>query len=83
MALDIVAWHDRTNADHKTQMSNARAAGYSTLSMCVYGDPGDPRYAVAMVKRVTQTAEQMVLGLSAVAMQARNRGCSIATPCRA
>ena len=51
MALDIVAWHDRTSSDHQTQYNNARAAGYSTVSLCVYGDPGNPLYAAAMVKR--------------------------------
>ena len=58
MALDIVAWHDRTSSDHLTQYNNARAAGYSTGSLCVYGDPGSPLYAAAMVKRATQTPEQ-------------------------
>jgi CubicO group peptidase (beta-lactamase class C family) len=71
MALDIVAWHDRTTADHQTQMNNARAAGYSTLSMCLYGATNDPRYAVAMVKRATQTAEQMFLGMTFAGFQTK------------
>lgn len=57
MALDIVAWHDRTLTDHLTQLNNARTAGYSTISLCIYGDRTDPRYAVTMVKRATQTIE--------------------------
>lgn len=57
MALDIVAWHDRTLTDHLTQINNARTAGYSTISLCIYGDRNDPRYAVAMVKRAMQTVE--------------------------
>src|SRR5580704_18971503 len=31
MALDMIAWHDRTSADHQTQYNNARAAGCSTV----------------------------------------------------
>lgn len=69
MALDIVAWHDRTTADHQTQMNNARTAGYSTISLCVYGDPSAPLYAAAMVKRATQGPEQEFLNLSGVTLQ--------------
>jgi CubicO group peptidase (beta-lactamase class C family) len=71
MALDILAWHDRTTPDHQTQMNNARAAGYSTLSMCLYGAANDPRYAVSMVKRATQTAEQMFLGMTFAGFQTK------------
>jgi hypothetical protein len=42
IALDIVVWHDRTSSDHQTQYNNARAAGYSTLSLCEYGNPSSP-----------------------------------------
>jgi len=69
MALDIVAWHDRTPADHQNQWNNARASGYSTLSVCVYGDPGSPLYAASMVKRATQTQELMFVGLSGATLQ--------------
>ena len=69
MALDIVAWHDRTSADHQTQMNNARMAGYSTISLCVYGDPSAPLYAAAMVKRATQGPEQEFLNLSGATLQ--------------
>ena len=70
MALDIVAWHDRTSADHQIQLNTARASGYSTISLCVYGDRNDPRYAAAMVKRATQTQELQFLGLSGADLQA-------------
>ena len=69
MALDIVAWHDRTSSDHQTQYNNARAAGYSTLSLCVYGDPSSPLYAASMVKRATQTAEQHFPSLTGTTLQ--------------
>src|SRR5689334_2064946 len=71
MALDILAWHDRTTADHQTQMNNARAAGYSTLSMCLYGDRSSPLYAVSMVTRATQTAELVFLGMDGATLQAK------------
>jgi CubicO group peptidase (beta-lactamase class C family) len=69
MALDIVAWHDRTSADHQTQYNNARAAGYSTISLCVYGDPRDPRFASSMVRRATQAQEQQFLALNFATLQ--------------
>src|SRR6202043_1568083 len=70
MALDIVAWHDRTSADHQIQLNTGRASGDSTISLCVYGDRNDPRYAAAMVKRATQTQELQFLGLSGADLQA-------------
>ena len=69
MALDIVAWHDRTPADHQTQYNNARSSGYSTVSLCIYGVPIIPLYAAAMVKRATQAQEQMFIGLDGSGLQ--------------
>lgn len=69
MALDILAWHDRTTSDHQTQWTNAREAGYSTLSMCLYGDAGDPRFAVSMVRRSTQAQEELFLNLDEATVQ--------------
>ena len=69
MALDIVAWHDRTASDHQTQYNNARIAGYSTVSLCIYGDANDPRFAAAMVRRPGQTAEQTFFALNGAGLQ--------------
>jgi CubicO group peptidase (beta-lactamase class C family) len=69
MSLDIVAWHDRTASDHQTQYNNARIAGYSTVSLCIYGDAGDPRFAAAMVRRPGQTAEQPFSALNGAGLQ--------------
>jgi len=71
MALDIVAWHDRTSADHQIQLNNAAAAGYRTISLCVYGDRNDPRYAASMVKRAVVVAEQQFFGMDAATWQAK------------
>ncbi len=71
MALDIVAWHDRTAADHQTQLSKARGAGYSTLSLCIYDDRNNPLFAASMVKRAPQTQEQQFIGLSGADLQTR------------
>jgi CubicO group peptidase (beta-lactamase class C family) len=68
MALDMIAWHDRTSAD-QTQYNNARAAGCSTVSLCIYGVPFIPLYAAVMVKRATQAPEQMFIGLDAAGLQ--------------
>lgn len=71
MALDIVAWHDRTTADHQIRLNQAAAAGYRTISLSVYGDRNDPRYAAAMVKRATLVGERQFFGLDAAAWQAK------------
>jgi CubicO group peptidase (beta-lactamase class C family) len=71
MALDIVAWHDRTSADHQVQLNNAAAAGYRTISLCVYGDRNDPRYAASMVKRTVLVGEKQWFGMDAAAWQAK------------
>lgn len=54
--------------------------------MCIYGDPSDPRYAAAMVKRATQAPEQMFPGLDGAGVQttfdnmaAKGRGPEIMT----
>jgi len=70
MALDIVAWHDRTSSDYINQLNNARAGGYSTISMCVYGDRSAPLYAASMVRRATQAQEQTFLSLSGTDLSA-------------
>jgi CubicO group peptidase (beta-lactamase class C family) len=70
MALDIVAWHDRPSSDYVTQLNNARAQGYSTISMCVYGDRTAPLYAASMVRRATQAQEQTFLSLNGADLDA-------------
>jgi len=69
MALDIVTWFDRVAPDHVNQYNNARAAGYSTISLCAYGDAVTTLYAASMVKRATQTPEQQFLALDAAGLQ--------------
>ena len=70
MAMDVVAWHDRTAADQMTQYSNARSAGYNALSVCVYGGPFFlPLYAAAMVKRPDEVSEQHAIGMNAASLQ--------------
>ena len=71
MALDIVAWHDRNTADHQIQLNQAAAAGYRTISLSVYGDRNDPRYAAAMVKRAVLVGEQQFFGLGAADWQTK------------
>jgi CubicO group peptidase (beta-lactamase class C family) len=64
MALDISAWHDRTGSDYLNQLNTARSVGYSTVSMCIYGDRSAPLYAAATVRRATQAQEATFLSLS-------------------
>ena len=67
--LQIVAWHDRTQADHKHQLDTFGARGYHTLSLSLYNTPQDPRYACVLIKRPQVIAEQQVFGLSAAQFQ--------------
>jgi CubicO group peptidase (beta-lactamase class C family) len=68
--LQIVAWHDRTQADHKLQLDQHQvdtleAQSFNTLSLSLYNTPQDPRYACVLIKRPQKVAEQQVYGLTA------------------
>ena len=69
MALDTVGWHDRTTADHQQQLNTWAAKGYRTISLSVYGDRDDPRYAAVMIKRANLVAEKQHFGLDAATFQ--------------
>jgi len=57
---NTVAWHERNTAQHKALVDTWAAQGFRTLSLSIYGDPSDPRYAAVMVKRATVHAESQV-----------------------
>src|SRR4051812_13430124 len=65
MTLDIVAWHDRSQADHGKQLNKFAALGYRTLSLSLYGDPPNPLYASVMIKRPVVIATEQHYGLTA------------------
>ena len=69
MALDTVGWHDRTTADHQQQLNDWAAKGYRTISLSVYGDRDDPRYAAVMIKRAQLVAEKQHFGMDAATFQ--------------
>ncbi len=69
MALDFVAWHDRTAADHQQQADKHAAAGYRYLSFAIYGDRTNPRFAAVLVKRPVVVAQQAFHGQSAADFQ--------------
>lgn len=71
MALDIIAWHDRDTAGHKQQFDSSTAKGYRTLSLCIYGERNNPRYAAVMIKRPVAQVEQHFFGLTASQYQAK------------
>jgi CubicO group peptidase (beta-lactamase class C family) len=58
MAIDFIAWHDRTLSNHTAKTDDSRARGYRFVSLTVYGDPSDPRYAAVMVKRAAIVEQQ-------------------------
>jgi CubicO group peptidase (beta-lactamase class C family) len=65
MSINFTAWHDRDSTNHKKEADKASAQGFRTLSLCVYGERNDPRYAAVMVKRPVVHASQQFFGLSA------------------
>lgn len=64
MSLNFIAWHDRTTANHKQMLDKHAAEGFRTVSLCVYGDRNDPRYAAVMVKRPTIIATKQFFGMT-------------------
>lgn len=69
MPIDFAAWHDRTAARHKHLLDQHLALGYRTVSLCVYGEVSDPRYAAVVVKRPTVMAQRQFMGLTAAGFQ--------------
>jgi CubicO group peptidase (beta-lactamase class C family) len=45
------AYHGVTGAVHQTNFNRLSGHGYRIISLSVYGDPGDPRYAAVWVQR--------------------------------
>src|SRR6266478_8064272 len=45
------AYHGVTGAQHQTNFNDLSAQGFRMISLSVYGDPGDARYAAVWVKR--------------------------------
>ena len=46
-----VAYHDRTESDHLSQVAALGPQGYRMISISTYGTPAAPRYAAVWVKR--------------------------------
>src|ERR1039457_3503947 len=45
------AYHGVTGAEHQTHFNPLAGQGYRMISLSVYGDPGDARYAAVWVQR--------------------------------
>ena len=45
------AYHGVTAAQHQSNFNNFSGQGYRMISLSVYGDPGDARYAAVWVQR--------------------------------
>lgn len=71
MALNFIAWHDRTTANHKEMLDQFAAQGFRTVSLCVYGDRNDPRYAAVMIKRPAIIATKQFFNLSLTEWQTK------------
>src|SRR5690242_3482970 len=70
MALDTVAWHDRTTFDHQTQVNTFAPNGFRTIALTIYGDRNDPRYAAVMIRRAAIVGERQFVNLTAAELQA-------------
>jgi CubicO group peptidase (beta-lactamase class C family) len=46
------AYHGVTGAQHQTNFNSLSAQGFRMISLSVYGDPGDARYAAVWVQRL-------------------------------
>jgi hypothetical protein len=51
MAIDFVAYHDRSSQDHQDRFDQLFPQGYRMISLSVYGDRSSPLYAAVWVKR--------------------------------
>src|SRR5579862_2373897 len=45
------AYHGATSAQHQANFDRLSAGGYRVISLSVYGEPNDARYAAVWVKR--------------------------------
>ena len=66
--MQFQAYHGVTAAQHQTNFNKFVAEGYRMISLSVYGDPGDARYAAVWVKRAGP-AWVAVHGINAAAYQ--------------
>lgn len=64
MAIDFYAWHDRTAADHKRMLDELGPRGYRTISLAVYGEVADPRFAAVVVRRPTVMQQRQFTGMN-------------------
>jgi hypothetical protein len=49
--MNFVAYHDRTSADHQAHFDDLFVRGFRMISLSVYGNRGDERYAAIWVER--------------------------------
>ena len=61
MTLDYIFWLDKETGDHETLFQDGQSRGYQTVSMCLAGDPGDPRFTTVMINDSTVVQEQFFL----------------------
>ena len=50
-AIGVQAYHGVSGADHQRNFDRLGKLGYRMISLSVYGDPGNPRYAAVWVQR--------------------------------
>ena len=66
---NVVAWHDRTTAQHKQLLKQWSDKKFRTLSLSLYGSTQAPLYAAVMVKRKDVIATKQVGPVNQSGMQ--------------
>jgi len=66
---NVVAWHDRTPAEHGALVDKWAAKKFRTLSLGLYGTTVQPLYAAVMVKRPTVIATKQFGPVNQAGMQ--------------
>lgn len=68
MPPKFIAYHGKTSSEHQQQFNSLSSQGFRIISLSVYGDPSDPRYAAVWVER-TGSAWVGVHGVDATGYQ--------------
>lgn len=51
LAIDLVAYHDRSGAEHQAYYDQLKPQGYRLISLTMYDDSANPLYAAVWVRR--------------------------------
>jgi CubicO group peptidase (beta-lactamase class C family) len=64
-ATPMIAWHNRTAANHRDEYGKAARGGMGLVSLSVYGEPGNPLFAAVVMPLPKGVTEEQLLGVTA------------------